>query len=145
MQRALDDVQAQLQSLGIEGGPLAVAKALGQLTDERNYYKTRAEKIAKERDLLLAERKKLEDKLEREAEREAQLAALEADLRRLATDREALVKQRDQMRLERDDLLKARDHWYDQRTRLIAEATVIQGELEDVMFELNQATPGTAS
>lgn len=139
MQRALDDVQAQLQSLGIEGGPLAVAKALGQLTDERNYYKTRAEKIAKERDLLLAERKKLEDKLEREAEREAQLAALEADLRRLATDREALVKQRDQMRLERDDLLKARDHWYDQRTRLIAEATVVQGELEDVMFELNQA------
>ncbi len=136
--RSLDGVRAELAGLGIEDGPLAVAKALGQLSDERNYYKTRAEKIAKERDLLLAERRKLEDKLEREAEREAQLAALESDLRRLATDREALVKQRDQMRLERDELLKARDHWYDQRTRLIAEATVVQSELEDVLFELNQ-------
>lgn len=139
LQHALEEVQAQLRALGIEGGPVALAKTLSQLTDERNYYKTRAEKIAKERDLLLAERKKLEDKLAREAEREAQLAALEADLRRLATDREALVKQRDQMRLERDELLKARDQWYDQRARLIAEATAVQGELEDVLFQFKQA------
>lgn len=139
LQRALEEVQAQLRALGIEGGPGALAKTISQLTDERSYYKTRAEKIAKERDLLLAERKKLEDKLAREAEREAQLAALEADLRRLAADREALVKQRDQMRIERDELLKARDQWYDQRARLIAEATAVQGELEDVLFEFNQA------
>lgn len=139
LQTQLEDVHAQLRSLGIEGGPLAVAKALGQLTEERSYYKTRAEKIARERDLLLAERKKLEDKLEREAEREAQISALEADLRRLATDREALIKQRDSIRAERDELLKAREQWFEQRTRLIAEATTVQGELEDVLYDLNQA------
>jgi signal transduction histidine kinase len=138
IKQELEDVQSQLRSLGIEGGPLAVAKALSQLTEERSYYKTRAEKIAKERDLLLAERQKLEDKLEREAEREAQISALEGDLRRLATDREALIKQRDSVRAERDDLLKFREQWFDQRTRLIAEATVVQNELEDVLFELNQ-------
>ena len=136
----LEDVQSQLRSLGIEGGPLAVAKALSQLTEERSYYKTRAEKTSKERDLLLAERKKLEDKLEHEAEREAQITALEGDLRRLATDREALIKQRDSVRAERDDLLKFREQWFDQRTRLIAEATVVQSELEDVLFDLNQSS-----
>ncbi|HVO71694.1 MAG TPA: ATP-binding protein, partial [Aggregatilineaceae bacterium] len=139
IKQELEDVQSQLRALGIEGGPLAVAKALSQLTEERSYYRTRAEKVAKERDLLLAERKKLEDKLEREAEREAQLSALEGDLRRLATDREALIKQRDSVRAERDDLLKSREQWFDQRTRLIAEATVVQSELEDVLFELNQS------
>jgi len=139
LQQELEDVLAQLRSLGIEGGPLAVAKALSQLTDERSYYKNRAEQIAKERDLLLAERKKLEDKLAREAEREAQIEALEADLRRLAADREALINQRDSIRIERDDLLKAREQWHEQRTRLIAEATVAQGELEDIIYELHQA------
>lgn len=138
IRKELDEVQAQLRAMGIEGGPLAVARALGQLTEERSYYKNRAEKIAQERDLLLDERKKLEDKLEREAQREAQLTALESDIRRLATDREAILKQRDSMRAERDELLKKRDEWFDQRTRLIAEATVVQNELEDVLFELNQ-------
>ncbi len=135
----LDDVQSQLRALGIEGGPLAVAQALGQLGEERSYYKQQAEKIAKERDLLLSERRKLEDKLEREAEREAKISALEADLRRLAADREALTSQRDSLRAERDELVKRREQWYDERARLIAEATVLQGEMEDLLFELNQA------
>ncbi len=139
LRSSLEDVQSQLRALGVEGGPLAVAKVLSQLTDERSYYKARAEKIAKERDLLLAERKKLEDKLAREAEREAQIAALEADLRRLAADREALINQRDTSRNERDELLKQRDQWIDQRKRLIAEATAAQAELEDMVYDLNEA------
>jgi signal transduction histidine kinase len=134
----LDDVQDQLRTLGFEGGPLAVAKALGQLTEERAYYKAAAEKTAQERELLLAERKKLEDNIRRESEREAQLVALEADIRRLATDREALIKQRDSIRTERDDLLKSRDAWLDQRTRLLAELTGLQAEMDDIVFELNQ-------
>ncbi len=135
----LESVQEQLRALGIEGGVSAIAKTLARLTEERSYYKAQAEKIAQERDLLLAERRKLEDQLQREAEREAQIAALEADLRRLATDREALVKQRDTLRAERDELIKAREQWYDQRTRLIAEATVLQTEMDDALFELNRA------
>jgi signal transduction histidine kinase len=139
IQRELEAVQAQLSALGIDAGPLALAKSLGQLTEERSYYKTRAEKIAQERDLLLEERKDLEDKIQHETEREAQLAALEADIRRLATDREALVSQRDTFRNERDEILKKRDTWFGQRTRLIAEATVVKEELDNVIFDLNQA------
>ena len=135
----LEEVHHQLEALGMDGGPVSVAKTLAQLTEERTYYKTRAEKIAKERDLLLAERAKLNNQIERESERDAQLAALESDIRRLATDREALIKQRDSMRGERDELLKARNKWLDQRTRLLAEVTGLQAELEDVVFELNQA------
>jgi hypothetical protein len=137
LQVQLEDVQTQLQALGIEGGPLAVAQILGQLTEERTYYKTRAEKIAQERDLLLSERTRLTEQIQREAEREAKIGALEADLRRLATDREALMKQRDSIRAERDDLLKAREAWLDQRTRLLAEVTGLQAELEEAASELN--------
>lgn len=139
MAAELDAVNSQLQTLGIDAGPLSVAKILGQLTEERTYFKSRAEKIAKERDTLLAERKRLAAQIEQEAEREAQLVALESDLRRLANDREALIKQRDSMRAERDDLLSARDEWLDQRTRVLAELTGLQAELDDVVFEMNQA------
>ncbi|MBN2305708.1 MAG: hypothetical protein JXQ72_14595 [Anaerolineae bacterium] len=136
----LGSVQEQLKGLGIEGGPLAVAQALGQITEERTYYKTRAEKIAQERDLLLEERKTLQDRIQRETEREAKLAALESDLRRLATDREALTKQRDTARAERDQLLKAREGWLKQRARLMGEVTALQDELEGVTFSLNQSS-----
>ncbi|NDJ78167.1 MAG: hypothetical protein GYB65_18105, partial [Chloroflexi bacterium] len=135
----LENVQEQLQDLGVEDSPLSVAQALAQLTEERTYYKTRAEKIASERDLLLEERSKLADQIQRESEREAQLAALESDLRRLATDREALIKQRDTMRGERDDLIKAREKWTEQRARILGEMTGLQAELEDTAFELKEA------
>ncbi len=138
LKQELDDVHMQLKAMGLEGGSLGTAQMLGQLTEERSYYKSRAEKIAKERDLLLAERQDLEDKIARENERETQLAALESDLRRLATDREALIKQRDSVRAERDDLLSLREEWFKQRTRLLAEGTMIQGELEDMIFKFNQ-------
>ncbi|MBI5957189.1 MAG: hypothetical protein HY866_00540 [Chloroflexi bacterium] len=138
MLQELENVQAELRALGIEEGPLALAKALSELTEQRSYFKARAEKIAKERDLLLGERKKIEGQIQREAEREAQIAALENDLRRLAEDREALTKQRDSIRAERDDLLKGRETWFDQRTRLIAEATVVQNDLDDTLFKLNK-------
>lgn len=135
----LSIVQTNLQALGIEGGPAALARTLGQLTEERTYYKTRAEKIAQERDLLVAERNRLSDQIQHESEREAQLTALEADIRRLATDREALIKQRDSMRGERDELLKARDAWMDQRTRLLADMTGLQAEMEDMIDEVRQS------
>ncbi|HML22239.1 MAG TPA: ATP-binding protein [Aggregatilinea sp.] len=139
MKSELDDVYRQLESLGIEGGPLAVAKTLGHLTEERQFYKSRAEKVSQERDLLLAERQKLSDQLEREAEREAKIVALEAELRRLATDREALQKQRDTTRAERDELLKAREAWLDNRTRLLGELSGLQAEIEEVVSSRDRA------
>lgn len=139
MKAELDSVYRQLEALGIEGGPLALAKTLGHLTEERQFYKTRAEKVAQERDLLLMERKKLTDQLEREAEREAKIAALEAEVRRLATDREALLKQRDATRAERDELLRAREAWLDHRTRLLGELSGLQAEMDEMMSELQAA------
>ncbi|MBN1202346.1 MAG: hypothetical protein JXJ20_10865 [Anaerolineae bacterium] len=135
----LEEVHQQLRSLGIEGGPLALAKTLAQITEERTHYRAQAEKIAKERDRLLAERAKLSDQLEHEKEREIQLEALQANLRRLATDREALIKQRDTLRIERDELVQMRDDWLGQRARLMGELTGIQAELEDMNSDLAQA------
>lgn len=140
LQAQLDNVQSQLKAMGIEGGPLAVAQALAKLTEERMFFKTQAERIAQERDLLIRERAEYEDKLQREAEREAQLIALEADIRRLATDREALIRQRDTFHNERDDLLKNREEWVDQRARLLAEVTGLQAEIADAVSDLNQIT-----
>ncbi|MBN1680571.1 MAG: hypothetical protein JW966_09780 [Anaerolineae bacterium] len=139
LKNELDDVMAQLQSLGIEGGPLAVAKALGTLTEERKYYRTAAEKIAQERDLLLQERVELEERIAHESEREAQLVALEADIRRLATDREAIISQRDNLRNENEEMSKTREKWIQQRARMLGEITGLQAELEDVTFQLSQS------
>lgn len=139
MKGELDDVYRQLELLGIEGGPLAVASTLGHLTEERQFYKTRAEKVAQERDLLLGERQKLTGQLEREAEREAQIIALEAELRRLATDREALQKQRDATRAERDELLTAREAWLDNRTRLLGELSGLQAEMQEIASSRDHA------
>ncbi|WP_119066773.1 ATP-binding protein [Aggregatilinea lenta] len=133
MRGELDDVYRQLEALGIEGGPLALAKTLGYLTEERQFYKARSEKVAQERDLLVAERQKLSDQLEREAEREAKIVALEAELRRLATDREALQKHRDAARTERDELLKARETWLANRTRLLGELSGLQAEMDEIV------------
>jgi len=139
LKQELDEVYNQLRALGIEGGPLALATTLGQLSEERTYYKSRAEQIAQERDLLKAERARLEESIRRESEREAQIAALESDLKRLATDREALIKQRDTMRQERDELIKARDAWLSHRARLLGEITGLQAELQDVVADLNRS------
>jgi signal transduction histidine kinase len=138
IQAELAEVQAQLKSLGIDESPAALAAILTKLTQERTYFKTRAEKIAEQRDQLLAERAKLSDQLKREAEREAKFTALESDLRRLAADREALIKQRDTMRGERDDLLKSREVWLGQRAQALAELSGLQGEMEDLVSQLDK-------
>lgn len=134
----LEQVHEDLASLGIEGGPLAVAQTLAKLHEERSYYKARMEKIAQERDLLVKERNELSERIQYEAEREAQIRALEADIRRLATDREALIKNRDVLRTEREELLKEREKWLDQRTRVLAELTGLQAEMDDVLGELSR-------
>lgn len=138
LQTELERVQEQLRALGIEGDPGAVAETLTRLNDERALFKARAEKIAQERDRLLAERTQLAAQIEHEAERQTKLDALEDDLRRLATDREALLKQRDATRAERDDLLKTRETWIAQRARLLGEVSGLQAELDEMLDRMRQ-------
>ena len=138
LQSELDGVREQLRALGLEGGDSAIAEKLAQLNEERAFYRARAEKIAQERDRLLAERTRLTDQIAHEAERQAKIEALEEDLRRLATDREALVKQRDATRAERDDLLQARDTWIAQRARILGEISGLQAELDDMLERMRE-------
>src|SRR5690606_819243 len=63
LQSELDGVREQLRALGLEGGDSAIAEKLAQLNEERAFYRARAEKIAQERDRLLAERTRLTDRI----------------------------------------------------------------------------------
>lgn len=138
IQAELEAVREQLRAMGLEGETGAIAETLARLNEERAFFKARAERIAQERDRLLAERARLTEQIEREAEREAKIEALEDDLRRLATDREALIKQRDAARAERDDLLKARETWIAQRARILGEVSGLQAELDDMLDEIRR-------
>lgn len=138
LQSELESVRNQLRTLGIEGDTSALVETLARLNEERAFYRARAEKIAQERDRLLAERTRLNDQIAREAEREAKIEALEEDLRRLATDREALLKERDAARAERDDLLQARETWIAQRARILGELSGMQAELDEMVDRMRE-------
>ncbi len=140
----LTEVQEQLKALGIEG-PGGLAQMLAQLTDERSYYKTLWEKAAQDREVLLAERQRLGDQIEHEAEREAKIAAMEDALRRLAQDREALSSQRDALRQSREGQSVEVEKWNAQRAKMVAEIEGLQAELEEAVFGRDRATTERAA
>lgn len=129
------DIEAQLKALGIENGPAGLVQLVSQLTEQRVMLQTRLESLTLERDALLNERKQLEDRIEREKEREARLEALQNEIKHLAADREAAIKKRDQMRAERDEMLVKQETLKQQRARLMAEASGYQMELEETRQE----------
>ncbi|MBI5669750.1 MAG: hypothetical protein HZC41_17270 [Chloroflexi bacterium] len=129
------DIEAQLKALGIENGPAGLVQLVSQLTEQRVMLQTRLESLTLERDALLNERRQLEDRIEREKEREARLEALQNEIKHLAADREAAIKKRDQMRAERDELLVKQDALKQQRARLMAEASGYQMELDELRQE----------
>lgn len=135
----LTDVEAQLRALGIEGGPSALLTTLVSLTDERSRYKAQAERAAQERDTLRAELQRLQDLIARADEREAKIAALENELRRLAGDREALARQRDSLRQDREATQSEREQWEALRTRMVAEMSVLQQDLEAALHDYKRA------
>lgn len=129
------NIQAELNNLGIEEGTTGLAQLLGDLYEERANLKERVDRILRERDALLNERKNLESTLEREAERDAQIEQLQSQIDQLATDRDAAMKQRDRLRSERDELDEKVDKVKEHRARLLAEVAGFEIELAEAHVE----------
>jgi signal transduction histidine kinase len=134
----LTDIEAQLQSLGIENGPAGLAQLVGQLHEQRATLQARYETLKGERDTLLRERTRLEAAIEREQERDKQIEDMQQEIAHLAADREAAQKQREKLRGERDELLAKQDAIKEHRTRLLAEAEGYRLELEETHQETAQ-------
>jgi signal transduction histidine kinase len=139
LQNQLRQTRAQLESLGIEDGVVGLAKQLAHLTEERLYYKAQAEKATQEREVLLAERRKLEEAIAAETNRSARIRTLEEEVARLGQDREALIKSRDSLKIEREAFLAERDMWRGERARLLAQTDALRMELDETLDLLRQA------
>jgi signal transduction histidine kinase len=127
----LDDIEAQLNALGIENGAAGLAQLIAQLTEQRADMQAKIDTLTLERDALLNERSSLEHDIQAQKDREARIQALQTEIKYLASDREALTKQRDALRAERDELLAKQDVIKLNRTRLLAEASAYQVELAE--------------
>ncbi|MFO7320146.1 MAG: ATP-binding protein [Chloroflexota bacterium] len=131
----LQDIEAQLQVLGIEGGAAGLAQLMSQFYEQRAALQARNEVLQRERDALLAERQRFSDRIEREEQRERQLQALQNELKNVAADREAMMRQWDKLRAERDELLARQDSLKEQRARLTAQVAAFELELEEAYEE----------
>lgn len=135
----LDEVNAQLASMGIEGGAASLVSTVVQLTEERTRYKELAEKSTRERNLLLAEIQKVRDRIQGEVNREQRIQALENELVRIAQDREVVTRQRDALRQEREATQGDKSMSEAQRTQLATDLTKLKNELSEMTFERNRA------
>lgn len=136
----LKEAQRQLETLGMTGGVQGIAKQMAKLTEERNHFKTQAERAAIDREFLLKERMALERAIAQENERESKLMALEDEVARLVNDREALAKSRDGIKAERDAMAQEREAWRTDRARMLAHNDSLKFELEETLVALNKAT-----
>lgn len=136
----LKNTQQQLEALGIEGDLQGLAKQLAKITDERNYFKTQAERASMDRDILLKERQALENAIAQESARESKIIALEDEIARLVNDREALAKNRDSFKGERDALIAARETWFSDRARMLAHNDSLKMELDETLALLNKSS-----
>ncbi len=96
LQTQLDDTQSQLAAIQPVPEP-DFAQRLARLTEEREKYKGIAQKAVQQRNMLLKERKNLENAIKQEKERSERIAALESEVVHLTEDREAIAHQRDEV------------------------------------------------
>lgn len=136
----LKDTQNQLETLGIEGGLVGLAKQLAQLTEERAYFKTQAERAALDRETLLKERRHMEVAIAQVAARENRLHLLETEVARLSQDREALERSREQLRQQRAAYLEEREAIRADRARILAHYDAVKMELDETVALLNKLT-----
>ncbi|NWF68646.1 MAG: hypothetical protein HXY40_06145 [Chloroflexi bacterium] len=129
LQARLDDIENQLKTLGIEGGSGSLGQLLAQFAEQRNGLQTKNDSLKRERDMLLAERARLEESILQARERDTRIETLQNEIKNLASDREALIKQRDQLRSERDELASDRERSKEQRQRMVSQAAGYEVEL----------------
>jgi signal transduction histidine kinase len=139
MAQELAETRQELDSLGVEGGAVGLAKQLVQLSEERAQYKALAEKATSERDALIKERHNLEDAISQETERGGKMTAMEAEIVRLMQDREALAKSRGSLKNEYQLLLQEREQWQADRARMLAHNDSLKMELEETLALLSRA------
>lgn len=135
LQDKLASMQSQLQALGISDGEAGLAQVLEQVVAERQALRVQNETLTRERDLLLAERARLEDAILHEKERDQRLRALQQELENVAGDRETAIKQRDKMRAELDDLKRKLDAVKEHRARLLAQMSGYEMERNELRDE----------
>lgn len=140
MQAKLEDTQTQLTAIGLQADFQGLMDQITKLKEEREYYKNQAQKAAHERELLLKERKRLEQAIEQEQERTARIQALEAQIARLSEDREVLIKQRNHLSSQRDSLTSAAKDWHEERTTLLDQQNALRQEKEAALAALSEAT-----
>lgn len=131
----LADVQAQLRSLGVEGGISGLTQLVAQLYEQIATLQSQSAALKRERDILLHERTRFEAQIQKEAERESRIHTLQVEIMQLAADREALTAQRDKLRAERDELLARQEATKQHRARLLSQVAGYELELQEVHQE----------
>ncbi|MBE2193242.1 MAG: hypothetical protein IAE83_03625 [Anaerolinea sp.] len=134
----LEGVTKQLTDMGIESSPGGLLSTLMQITEERNSYKTLSDRALQERNLLIGEFRKFRDRISRERERDAKIAALENEVRRLAQDKEVLIRQRDTLGSERYVSDAQRVEWDATRQSLQKELDTLKVDLDAALVDRNR-------
>lgn len=131
----LDELDKQLETLGIEGGTSGLSQLINQLFEQRSTLTARVEALKAERDALLNERKRSEEGLSQVEERETRIKSLQTEIKHLAADREAATRKLEKLRVERDELNATLAAVKQHRARLLAQAAGFEMELAEAHEE----------
>lgn len=128
-------MQSQMQAMGLEIDRESMAPLLARLYQERNALNQRVETLQREKDLLLAERARYSETINRTRESETRATQLEGDLEHVAQDREAAIRQRERLKAEFDELQRKLDAVKEHRARLLAQVSGYEMELAEAREE----------
>jgi signal transduction histidine kinase len=131
----LADLESQLEAFGLQAGTAGLTQLIFQLNEQRAMLQNQNAQLQSERDRLLQERSELADRIYHEEERKSQIEALQTQLQNIAGDREAVTRQRDQLRTAYSELERKVDDIKEHRTRLLAQASAYQMELQEAHQE----------
>ncbi len=128
-------MQSQLEAMGVEIDRESMAPLLARLYEERNALNQRVESLQRDKELLLAERARYSETINRTRESETRTTQLEGDLEHVAQDREAAIRQRERLKAEFDELQRKLDAVKEHRARLLAQVSAYEMELNEAREE----------
>ncbi len=128
-------MRRQMEAIGIEVDRESMAPLLAQLYEERKALTQRIEALQRDKELLLAERARYSESINRTRETETRTSQLEGDLEHLAQDREAAIRQRDRLKVELEELQRKLDAVKEHRARLLAQVSGYEMELNEAREE----------
>ncbi|MGB1286528.1 MAG: ATP-binding protein, partial [Aggregatilineales bacterium] len=131
----LDEIETQLEAMGIDEGVTGLSQLIGELYHERALQKEHLQKIQTERDTLLAERNQIGEHLATVKAYDEQTQMLEMKIQNLASDREAATRQRDRLRGENEELSEKINIVKEHRARALAQASGMEIQIEELHQE----------